>query len=229
VSKWETEAAIPELDKLIKMCDIFGVTLDELTGREVKYIEMKNESQADEKESALSTSKIVGYILLASTIIASILVIVFGKNEDIFYITIPILFSILICSIICLCLKKHIGYWCLWAALAPISVLSAFVVASPVFINEYTQIAVYIFMTILAKKVFNMYTVQTSKKRTVQIVSGLVVCVSIWILCRLLSISHAWASSFILNSILYTVLALLLPYSVIYFKSKKRNNDKKPS
>lgn len=34
VSKWETDTAIPDLDKLIKICDIFSITLDELTGRE---------------------------------------------------------------------------------------------------------------------------------------------------------------------------------------------------
>ena len=30
VSKWETDTAIPDLDKLIKICDIFNITLDEL-------------------------------------------------------------------------------------------------------------------------------------------------------------------------------------------------------
>lgn len=33
VSKWETGQSVPELDKLFRLCDIFGVTLDELTGR----------------------------------------------------------------------------------------------------------------------------------------------------------------------------------------------------
>ena len=28
VSKWETDASVPELDKLVKMCDLFGVSLD---------------------------------------------------------------------------------------------------------------------------------------------------------------------------------------------------------
>lgn len=32
VSKWETGAATPELDKLRALCSCFGVTLDELTG-----------------------------------------------------------------------------------------------------------------------------------------------------------------------------------------------------
>ena len=30
VSKWETDASVPELDKLIKLSQLFGVTLDEL-------------------------------------------------------------------------------------------------------------------------------------------------------------------------------------------------------
>ena len=34
VSKWENNMAVPDLDKLIKLCDIFEISLDELTGRE---------------------------------------------------------------------------------------------------------------------------------------------------------------------------------------------------
>ena len=30
ISKWETNASVPELDKLIKLSEIFAVTLDEL-------------------------------------------------------------------------------------------------------------------------------------------------------------------------------------------------------
>ena len=34
MSKWENNSAIPELDKLLKISEIFGVTLDELVGRD---------------------------------------------------------------------------------------------------------------------------------------------------------------------------------------------------
>ena len=34
VSKWENNAAVPELEKLMKLSEIFGVTLDELVGRD---------------------------------------------------------------------------------------------------------------------------------------------------------------------------------------------------
>lgn len=30
VSKWETDASVPELDKLVRLSQVFGVTLDEL-------------------------------------------------------------------------------------------------------------------------------------------------------------------------------------------------------
>ena len=31
VSKWETDASIPELDKLLRLAELFGVPLDEVT------------------------------------------------------------------------------------------------------------------------------------------------------------------------------------------------------
>lgn len=34
VSKWENNSAIPELDKLLRMSEIFGITLDELVGKD---------------------------------------------------------------------------------------------------------------------------------------------------------------------------------------------------
>ena len=40
VSKWETDASIPELDKLLKLSELFGVTIDELVrGEEVPKTE----------------------------------------------------------------------------------------------------------------------------------------------------------------------------------------------
>ena len=40
VSKWETDTSVPELDKLLKLSELFGVTLDELVcGEEMPKIE----------------------------------------------------------------------------------------------------------------------------------------------------------------------------------------------
>ena len=32
ISKWETNASVPELDRLVQLAGLFGVTLDELAG-----------------------------------------------------------------------------------------------------------------------------------------------------------------------------------------------------
>ena len=36
VSKWETNASVPELDKLVKMAQLFEITMDELVCGETK-------------------------------------------------------------------------------------------------------------------------------------------------------------------------------------------------
>lgn len=45
VSKWETGQSVPDLDRLIKLADLFGVTLDELA-REAPGREAKEEPEA---------------------------------------------------------------------------------------------------------------------------------------------------------------------------------------
>lgn len=53
VSKWEAERAYPEMDKLLRMCDLFGCTLDELvrgdvvaTGSSESERQLENEGEA---------------------------------------------------------------------------------------------------------------------------------------------------------------------------------------
>jgi len=44
VSKWESGQTYPEMDKLLTMCKIFGITLDDLTNDEIKYNDVKSKS-----------------------------------------------------------------------------------------------------------------------------------------------------------------------------------------
>ena len=55
VSKWETGTSVPDLDKLIKICDIFSVSLDEITGRTVKNDEKSNPESASAPASDNAT------------------------------------------------------------------------------------------------------------------------------------------------------------------------------
>lgn len=45
VSKWESGQTYPEMDKLLAMCKIFNVTLDDLTNDQIKYDEVKTKNK----------------------------------------------------------------------------------------------------------------------------------------------------------------------------------------
>lgn len=221
VSKWETETAIPDLDKLVKMCEVFGVTLDELTGRIPCAKDEVGKVTISERTSAFTTAKIVGYILLATTLFASILLFVLAKDIEDFYIPLPILLSAFVCSMICLCVKNNIGYWCTWAILAPFCLLSVHVVGLPILsMIGCTQITVYIVMTVVASKIFKNCIVHTSKRKSVFLVLGFLIAISIYI-TALIFIPLGWLWMCIINYITYAILALLLTYGVCYVKSLK--------
>lgn len=44
VSKWESGQTYPEMDKLLTMCKIFNITLDDLTNDEIKYNEVRTKN-----------------------------------------------------------------------------------------------------------------------------------------------------------------------------------------
>lgn len=104
VSKWENNMAVPDLDKLIKLCDIFEISLDELTGRE--KIE-KSVNSAINQKSAVEPNKIAGYVLLGTTVLGAIITLVTAPPA--IYLCLPLL----ICTIICFRVKKHTWFWCL--------------------------------------------------------------------------------------------------------------------
>ncbi len=80
VSKWETDASVPDLDKLVKLSEIFGVTLDELVGREVPKVETTEPpqpqvivQQVPVQESFFTFNKVLGCILLLASVLSTVL------------------------------------------------------------------------------------------------------------------------------------------------------------
>ncbi len=121
ISKWETNTSIPELDKLILLCDFFQITLDELVREDQMWSHGSNgehfttkESHAAEEAppsasvSVSSTQKIIGYILLAVGLLCIALSLVLGRV--IFLMAV----YLLICSLICLLTKRHAGLYIGW-------------------------------------------------------------------------------------------------------------------
>lgn len=227
VSKWETDAAIPDLDKLIKMCDVFDVSLDELTERARKE-DMPPSVTVVEKMPVLTAQKIVGIVLLSISLIGSILAFLLTDDAEQIFILLPFLSAMFVCSLICFLVKHNVGYWCAWAAFSPISLLSPFLVALPVFSSVGgSHIIFCVVMAFIANKLFNKVSIQTKKGKTITVILGWV-AYAITYIAKILYTHFTASSSYILNFTLintmsYIAIPFLLTYTVCYVKNIRQN------
>ena len=121
VSKWETDASIPELDKLLKLSELFDVTLDELVrGEEVPKTETAMPAaqtvpasfapQATPEREKRRT--IAGTVLLCTGAVILVFCLLLACDP-----LTGLLFAspFLICGIICFAVKQRVGLCCGWA------------------------------------------------------------------------------------------------------------------
>lgn len=115
ISKWETGSSVPELDKLVAMSRLFGVTLDELVLGEAQSDGAEGveapEPEAKPVERGRSiTQTIVGAVLLAVGALAFFLVTLLGGVLTGLVLALPFL----LCGVICLAVRRGAGLWCAW-------------------------------------------------------------------------------------------------------------------
>lgn len=133
ISKWETGSSVPDLDKLIKLSEVFHVTLDELV------LDRQDDSNQGNftlppKSSEDSTSKsgeqapryfpaspqtVAGIILLSMAFIS----LLFGSIHETAIIF--LCFPLVICGVICLRCKHYPGLLCFWSIFFMIDLFSA--------------------------------------------------------------------------------------------------------
>ena len=118
VSKWETGASIPDLNKLILMSELFQVTIDELVKdkhepNHEKDCETENNYTSNYSINATlgyspqnTSVRIVGYILLAG---AFLLVLIGSLTHFSLIIALLLACYIALCGLICIFSKKHAG------------------------------------------------------------------------------------------------------------------------
>lgn len=105
VSKWETDASIPELDKLIKLSELFGITLDELVNGDDK-VKVEPDSVMNEKHHSVT-----GTILLCTSLVVMIICSILAGNM---LVGLLVASPLIICGIICLIVKRRVGLCCVW-------------------------------------------------------------------------------------------------------------------
>ena len=120
VSKWETDGATPDLEKLIKLSELFGISLDTLVkGSETipdanPTVQPQPEPQiiyVEREEKATPPRKIAGFALFGLAILVVLLCTILGGMLA------GVLFSLpfWVCGSICFLFKKRVGLWCSWS------------------------------------------------------------------------------------------------------------------
>lgn len=112
VSKWETDASVPELDKLVKLCQLFGMSMDALVlGAEPEMGDHPAELPRSER-AVWSLQTVIGLMLLFfGLLFFTVMFLIQGREPGI-----TALYSapLLICGALCLMMRKHAVLGCAW-------------------------------------------------------------------------------------------------------------------
>ena len=136
ISKWETNASVPEPDKLIQLSDLFGISLDDLVRSD--ELEASDDREEDVPPSphqqtqiviqhSLTTQKIVGFILLAMGLLCCLMALFAGSGLLI------IGGYIIFCSILCLLIKRYAGLIIGWISMIQAILLTSFFTSVRIF------------------------------------------------------------------------------------------------
>ncbi len=113
ISKWETNASVPELDKLVKLSRLFGVSLDELVTGEASAAPASPAPPEPVPAPAqkLPGHRLAGVILLCMAFLIWLLLTILGGPLEGLILAAPFL----LCAVICFVCRKRAGLFCAWA------------------------------------------------------------------------------------------------------------------
>ena len=111
ISKWENGNSTPDLEKIVKLAEIFNVSLDELIKNEEKEETIVNTPEQLTATKTNTREKKIGKSLIIAGVISIFVFLLLGLGITGFFIAIP-LFA---CSIIYYKAKSNHFLYCLWA------------------------------------------------------------------------------------------------------------------
>ena len=221
VSKWETNSSVPDLDKLVRLSELFGVSLDELVlDRRAEQEGKKDPEPAPSQEPAagIRPRQVVGTVLLCMALVVAVLCALLGGLLEGLVLAIPFV----VCGGICFIARKHPALWCVWAVYLMVELYLrwgtgiswSLIMLTPQFTPEmnYARLAVAWGMTLipLALAGVTVWTFRgrqleaTAKNRNL-LLSGWVLCVVLRWAVRLIPVSF-WLG---LDGINYFFVALV--------------------
>ena len=140
ISKWETNSSVPELEKLVMLCEIFGVSMDmlvrgvgEAASEDPKTDDPSSEQEKSQTEpvrevvvrvEGVTPRKIAGMLLLSFSAVCVLICALMGALAEGLIIAVPFI----ICGLICVICKKRAGLWCCWAVYCIVTIAAPYMV-----------------------------------------------------------------------------------------------------
>ena len=113
VSKWENNSAVPDLDKLLKLSELFELTLDELVKGDTVPEKQVQQIVTVVQREPMAGRKVAGIVLLCMSFTALLLLTVMGG----FLTGLILAFPFLVCGLVCLFAKRFTALYCAWSVL----------------------------------------------------------------------------------------------------------------
>ncbi|MBE6789991.1 MAG: helix-turn-helix transcriptional regulator [Ruminococcaceae bacterium] len=200
VSKWENNSAVPDLERIVKMSEIFGISIDELIKGETpegsSREALKSEPPQVLRNPPMPARKIAGLMLFGMAFITSLVLFAIGGFQGLLF-GIPFLVFGLI-SFFC---EKYTLLKCLWALYLMLTLFLRmamgisvsrlrYIFSSDAFITEKTIIALcmaafivfLIFFTVKKLKEEPVKNLSSAKKKLI-IITAALICVSALYIC----------------------------------------------
>ena len=204
ISKWENNMAVPDLDKLMKLCDVFEISLDELTGRE-KF--EKSVTPVSLQNPTVAPHRISAYVLLGVTILSAIITLVTAPPA--IYLCIPLLIS----TIICFKVKKYAWFWCIWSVYLVLECYLASGIRAD--IMHISKIIFLVIMTILnIVCIKDVPALPKNKRMIILIISELAVLLSLGAIILMIYMNYN-VSHYHINEWIYCPIYVVLTASMV--------------
>ena len=117
VSKWENDSSIPDLDKLKKLSQLFGVSLDELVNGEPRP-EPETQPQtiiyAAPERQPMPGNQLAGIILLICAAVVFVTFTLVGYFAEEVLLGLLLSFPLVLNGTVCMLCRKNTGFFCCW-------------------------------------------------------------------------------------------------------------------
>ena len=121
ISKWETGAAVPELEKLVRLSDVFGITLDELvrgTTEGAPKAEVPPKEEAPQpaviiERRGMEPHRIIALAVLCTGILGALLLLLMSGAREALFFAVPLI----VAGALFLALPRRHLLWGFWVLL----------------------------------------------------------------------------------------------------------------